>query len=218
MKKHLVNNGSDTLLIFFTGWGCDEFEFNHLNSNSDILILYDYSNLDLDFDFSKYKKYNLIAFSAGVFIASVFNFDFNIGKKIAISGNPYLFDEYFGISKENQNILCSVTEENADDFARNYLVKTEDEFKKFHHSNRTIESCKQEFDSLKQLYHIHKEDIKNIFDLAIFGEDDLIFNLSAQKEFFKNKLKIIKNARHNVFFKIKKYDELLNYYTIKEKD
>ena len=30
MKKYLINKNSDTLLIFFTGWGCDEYEFEHL--------------------------------------------------------------------------------------------------------------------------------------------------------------------------------------------
>lgn len=58
MKRYLVNKNSDNLLIFFTGWGCDEFEFEHLESNSDVLILYNYSDLNLDFDFSQYKNYN----------------------------------------------------------------------------------------------------------------------------------------------------------------
>ena len=57
--------------------------------------------------------------------------NFEINKKIAISGNPYLFDEYFGLSKHIQNILYNITEENADDFARNYLVKTDEEWANF---------------------------------------------------------------------------------------
>lgn len=58
MKRYLVNKNSDNLLIFFTCWGCDEFEFEHLESNSDVLILYNYFDLNLDFDFSQYKNYN----------------------------------------------------------------------------------------------------------------------------------------------------------------
>lgn len=68
MKQYLINNISDSLLIFFTGWGCDEYEFKHLKSSSDVLVLYDYSDLDLNFDFSKYKNFDLIAFSAGVLL------------------------------------------------------------------------------------------------------------------------------------------------------
>ena len=56
MKQYFINKNSDNLLIFFTGWGCDEYEFEHLESNSDVLILYNFFNLDLDFDFTKYKN------------------------------------------------------------------------------------------------------------------------------------------------------------------
>ena len=208
MKKFLINNNSDNLIIFFTGWGCDEYEFEHLKSIGDVLILYDYSDLNLNFDFSKYKEINLLAFSAGVFIASIFNFDFKINKKIALSGNPYLFDENMGLSKEIQEVLYNVTEKTADDFARNYLVKTDVEWQKFHHSKRTIVSCKAEFDSLKRMYEVNKQNIKDIFDVAVFGEYDPIFNVSKQKEFYKDKMHIIKNARHNLFFRIENYEQI----------
>ena len=211
MKQFLINKNSEKLLIFFTGWGCDESEFEHLKANSDVLLLYDYSNLSLDFDFSKYKNIDLIAFSAGVFVASIMNFNFKINNKIAISGNPFLFDEKLGLSKEIQDILYNITEKNADDFARNYLVKTDEEWKYFHHSKRTIESCREEFDKLKEFYLINKQNIKDIYDYAIMGEEDPIFNVSAQKEFYKNRLNIIKNARHNLFFRINKYEQISNF-------
>ena len=210
MKKFLVNNNSDSLLIFFTGWGCDEYEFKHLKSESDILLLYDYSDLSLDFDFSKYKNFNLIAFSAGVFIASIFDFGFEIDNKIAIDGNPYLFDEDLGLSKEMQNVLYNITAENADDFAQNYLVKTQEEWENFHPSRRTLDSCKAEFNSLKLLYKENKQKIKDIFDMALIGEYDRIFDVFAQKEFYKKRLNIVDNARHNLFFRITKYEQILN--------
>lgn len=210
MNKYIINNNSDRLLIFFTGWGCDESEFAHLSAKSDVLLLYNYLDLNFDFDFSKYKEINLIAFSAGVFIASVANFDFKINKKIAVSGNPYLFDEKLGLSKTTQNILCNITVENADDFARNYLVKTDEECKLFHHSKRSLDSCMAEFESLKKLYKDNYEKIKDIFDFALIGEDDLIFNVAVQKEFYKDRLRTFKNARHSLFFRIKNYEEILN--------
>ena len=209
MKKYLMDKNSDSLLIFFTGWGCDEIEFKRLESKSDVLILYDYTDLSLDFDFSKYKIFNLISLSAGVFVASIYNFDFEIDKKIAISGNPYLFDEKLGLSKEIQDVLCNITIENAEDFARNYLIKTDDEWKIFHPSNRTLESCNFEFESLKKIYDDNKQNIKDIFDSALIGDDDKIFNVSTQKEFYGKRLKIIKNARHNIFFRINSYEQIL---------
>ena len=210
MKKYLIHKNSDTLLIFFTGWGCDEYEFEHLEANSDVLLLYDYTDLNLDFDFSKYKNFDLIAFSAGVFVASIMDFDFEINKKIAIDGNPYLFDDYFGLSNEIQDILYNITEANAEEFARNYLVKTDDEWKNFHPSKRTLESCQKEFDCLKEIYKNQKQNIKDIYNFALAGSDDLIFNISAQQEFYGNRLNIINNARHNPFFRIKKYEQLLD--------
>lgn len=210
MKKYFIDKNSDKLLLFFTGWGCDEYEFEHLKSDCDVLILYDYLDLNLDFDFSKYKNIDLISFSAGVFVASVMDFDFKINKKIAIDGNPYLFDEKFGLSKEIQDILYNITEENAEEFAKNYLVKTEEEWKNFHPSKRTLESCRAEFESLKEIYRQNKHKIKDIFDYAIIGENDEIFNISAQKEFYGERLFILKNTRHNPFFRIKSYKELSN--------
>ena len=208
MKHHLINFNSDSLLIFFTGWGCDEYEFEHLHSESDVLILYDYQDLKLDFDFSKYKNFNLMAFSAGVFAASVFKFDFKINKKLAISGNPFLFDEKLGLSENIQKILCNITEENADDFTRNYLVNTEEEYKSFHPSMRTIQSCHTEFRKLKEIYKENIQNIKDIYDYAIFGAYDKIFDAAAQKEFYKDRLRIIDNAKHNLFFRIKKFEDM----------
>ncbi len=210
MKKYLINNNSDSLIIFFSGWGCDESEFAHLKSSSDVLILYDYKDLNLDFDFSKYKKYNLMAFSAGVFVSSIMNFDFEINKKIAVSGNPYLFDENLGLSKKIQQVLCNITIENANDFAKNYLIKTEDEWKVFHHSKRTLESCAEEFESLNKIYSENKQNIKDIFNFALIGDEDPIFNVSAQKKFYGERLKVIKNARHNMFFRINNFEQILN--------
>ena len=210
MKHFLVKKNSEKLLIFFTGWGCDEYEFEHLKADSDVLLLFDYSDLSLDFDFSKYKKFDLIAFSAGVFIASIMNFDFAIDKKIAISGNPYLFDEKLGLSRYVQDILCNINAENADDFARKYLVKTDEEWRKFHHSKRTLESCKNEFESLKNIYKNQKHNIKDIFDYALIGEDDQIFSPNIQKKFYRDRLTLIKNARHSLFFRINEYKQIFN--------
>lgn len=212
MKKFFINNESDDLLLFFSGWGCDEYEFEHIHFDSDVLILYDYTDLELDFDFSKYKKIDLAAFSAGVFVASVMNFNFEISSAIAISGNPYLFDAHFGISSDMQNVLCSITAETADDFARKYLIKTKEEWEIFRHSNRDIESCRREFHCLKKIYEREKSNIIDIYDIAISGDEDEIFNYAAQREFYGDRLQIVKNARHNLFFKIKNFSDIYNLY------
>lgn len=209
MKQYFIDKNSDRLLIFFTGWGCDEREFKHLDSNSDVLLLYNYTDLNIDFDFSKYNKIDLLSFSAGVFIGSVIDLGLKIDKKIAVSGNPYLFDNHFGLSDKVQKELYNVEKETADIFARNYLVKTDEEWKKFRHSNRSPESCREEFESLKNIYLNVKQNIKDIYDIAIMGDEDPIFDITAQKEYYGERLHVINNARHNLFFRIKNYEQIM---------
>lgn len=50
--------------------------------------------------------------------------------------------------------------------------------------------------------------INDIYDYAIFGECEKIFNLQLQKDFFKNRIHIIENARHNMFFRIANYEQI----------
>lgn len=210
MKQYYKSNNSNKLLIFFSGWGCDEYAFEHLNSECDILIFYDYLDLNYNFDFSKYHEINILAFSAGVFVGSIFKHDFKINKKLALSGNPYLFDDHFGISESIQEVLCSVTEENADEFLRNYLIKSDEEYKNFHCAKRSIESCNTEFNALKKIYNQEHKNIKDTYDFAIIGKDDIIFNFETQKEYYRERLKIIPNARHNLFYRFKNYDEIFD--------
>ena len=68
----------------------------------------------------------------------------------------FLFDEELGLSKEIQEFLYNITEENANDFARNYLIKTDEEWKNFYNSKRTLESYQTEFDCLKEIYQNKK--------------------------------------------------------------
>ena len=208
MRQYFIDNHSDKLIIFFTGWGCDEFEFEHLKSTCDVLLFFDYTDLNYKFDFSKYVEINMLSFSAGVFMGSIFSHDFKINKKIALSGNPYLFDEKSGLSKQVQEVLYNITEENQDEFVRNYLVFSEEEYKNFHASKRTLESCQKEFEALQKIYQNEKHNIKDTYDCAIIGGQDRIFNLENQKEYYSKRLKIIENARHNLFFKINSYDDI----------
>ncbi|MBR6162813.1 DUF452 family protein [bacterium] len=211
MKQFFINNNSDKLILFFTGWGCDEFEFEHLKTSCDVLLFYDYTDLNHNFDFSKYSEINVLSFSAGVFVGSVFKYDFKINKKIALSGNPYLFDENLGLSKEIQKILFSITPETQEEFVKNYLIFSDEEYKNFHPSGRTLESCQTEFEALKEIYQKEKNNIKDDYDYAVIGEYDKIFSPEAQRKYYKTRLKTVRNARHNLFFQIKSYSDILKF-------
>ncbi|MBO6289033.1 MAG: DUF452 family protein [Alphaproteobacteria bacterium] len=213
MQYFYINNNSVDLIVFFAGWGCDENQFTNLQDHKDILILYNYQNLELDFDFSKYENIYVLAYSAGVFVASILANNIpNVRQKVALCGNPYLFDEILGLSAEIVQIFREITLDNYLEFRRKYMVFSDEEYVKYNQlqSIRSIESCQNELDALQRLYLQNKKHINPMFDKAIVAENDLIFNLSAQKNFYKDKLFIVPSARHHIFFKFKSFEEMLS--------
>ena len=213
MQYFYINNNSADLIVFFAGWGCDENQFTNLHDEKDVLILYDYQNLELDFDFSKYENIYVLAYSAGVFVASIMaNHIPNVRQKVALCGNPYLFDEILGLSAEVVQVFREITLDNYLEFRRKYMVFSDAEYVKYNQlqSIRSIESCQNELDALQRLYQQNKLQINPAFDKAIVAENDLIFNLSAQKKFYQDKLVIVPNARHHIFFKFKSFEEMLD--------
>ena len=211
MQYFYTNNNSADLIVFFAGWGCDENQFTNLHDEKDVLILYDYQNLELDFDFSKYENIYVLAYSAGVFVASIMaNHIPNVRQKVALCGNPYLFDEILGLSAEIVQVFREITLDNYLEFRRKYMVFSDEEYVKYNQlqSIRSIESCQNELDALQRLYQQNKLQINPAFDKAIVAENDLIFNLSAQKKFYQDKLVIVPNARHHIFFKFKSFEEM----------
>lgn len=213
MQYYYQNNDSRDLIVFFSGWGCDYNQFADLHDLKDVLILYDYQDLELDFDFSGYENIYVIAYSAGVFIASIFADKLpNVRQKVAVCGNPYLFDEKIGISRENILVFKGITLDNYLDFRRKYMVVTDEEYERYNRleSLRTIESCAKEMRALQKLYAKYKDSINPQFDKAIAADKDLIFNIEAQKEFYKEKLRIIKNAKHHIFFGFRGFEDILD--------
>ena len=214
MQQFFQPKNSDTLIIFFAGWGCDENQFTNLHDNEDVLILYDYQNLDLNFDFSPYRRIDLIAYSAGVFIASIMQDKIpNLRQKIAVCGNPYLMDEKLGLSAATIEIFKTIDLDNFLEFRRQYMVDNEGEFQKYNNlqSLRSLESCQNELTCLQKIYQEHKDEINPNFDLALMAEKDVLFKLKRQKEFYQDKLRIIPHARHHVFFKFTSFADILDY-------
>lgn len=214
MQYCLWDNHAEDLIVFFAGWGCDDNQFVNLHDRKNVLILYDYQNLRLDFDFSAYKNIDVLAYSAGVFVAAVLSDKIpGVKRKVALCGNPYLFDEKLGLSAATVAALKAITLDNYLEFRRKYMVYSEDEYEKYNElqSLRTIESCQSELDSLQKMYQQSADTIRPCFDKAIIAENDLLFNPAAQKEFYQEKLRIIPHARHHVFFKFTSFADILDY-------
>lgn len=214
MQYCLWDNHAEDLIVFFAGWGCDDNQFVNLHDRKNVLILYDYQNLRLDFDFSAYKNIDVLAYSAGVFVAAVLSDKIpGVKRKVALCGNPYLFDEKLGLSAATVAALKAITLDNYLEFRRKYMVYSEDEYEKYNElqSLRTIESCQSELESLQKMYQQSADTIRPKFDKAIIAENDLLFNPAAQKEFYQEKLRIIPHARHHVFFKFTSFADILDY-------
>lgn len=212
MKTKLLKNDSDELIVFLSGWGCDKHSYINMKSSRDVLICWDYTSLDFKFNFSNYKQYYLIAYSAGVFAAGLIKDKLpNFKYTIAINGNPLIFDENFGISKNLIKIFKGLNLDNYMDFRLNYLVANQEELKYFnaHQPNRTFKSCFYELDKLEEY---SKEQYKIIdYDLAILGAKDKVFNHEAQKEYYFDKYKVLENSAHDVFFSFRNFDDILKF-------
>lgn len=214
MQYFFQNHNSTDLIVFFAGWGCDENQFVNLQGDkADVLILFDYQDLRINFDFAKYENIDVIAYSAGVFVASLIADKLpNLRRKVAVCGNPYLFDEIKGLSAATIDVFNSITLDNYLDFRRKYMVQTDEEYVKYNQlqSLRSIESCQSELAALQKMYAEHKAEIKeDFFDAALAAENDILFNIEQQKSFYKDKLAIIPNAKHHVFFRYNSFADIL---------
>ena len=212
MKQKLIKNKSEELIIFLSGWGCDDIQFRNIKSSKDVLICWDYTNTDFDFNFNNYKKYYLIAYSAGVFMAGLIQDKLpKTELKIAINGNPLLTDDYFGIPKHIRQIFKDLNINNYMDFRKNFLVmnSTELDFFNKNASIRTFESC---LDEINKLEKYAAKDIPPMnFDFAILSDNDKIFIPSHQQEYYKGKYKILQNSAHNVFYYFQNFDDILSF-------
>ncbi|MBR2273677.1 MAG: DUF452 family protein [Alphaproteobacteria bacterium] len=212
MEYFFRDNHARELIVFFAGWGCDENQFTNLRDDKDVLILYDYQDLKLNFNFNKYRDVYIIAYSAGVFVASLIADKIpNVRQKVAVCGNPYLFDETLGISQDILQVFKEITLDNYLDFRRKYMVFSDEEYDQYNRlqSLRTIESCADELAALQKMYHEKKMQINPVFDKALVAENDLIFKLPAQKDFYNGKLRVIEKAKHHIFFRFDQFEDLL---------
>ena len=214
MRYFLKENHSSHLIVFFSGWGCDENMFVNLRDEADVLIVYDYGDWQLDFDFTGYETVDIIAYSAGVFVASVLSVGIpRLGRKIAVCGNPYLFDDDYGLSQKTIEVFRSLNLDNYLSFRREYMVESDDEYEKYNllSSQRSFESCFAELDSLINMYASRKDGIKDDFSCALLADHDPFFLLPKQKDYYKGRFRIITDARHHVFFRFSSFAEMLAY-------
>ena len=212
MKTKLIENNSNDLVVFLTGWGCDDNQFKNFSSSKNLLLCWDYSTLDFEFDFGKYNKVSLLTYSAGVLIACLLQDKFpKFDKKVAVNGNPLMTDKKFGISKKIIDLMLNLNLDNCMDFLSTYIVHDEQEMKKFLStpSHRPFESSKQEITKLQEYCNLQFEPME--FDKVILSDSDKVFNPNTQQEYFKDKFVLLKNAAHHTpFLRFNSVNELFS--------
>lgn len=220
MNTFFLNKKSNNLIIFMLGWGMDERPLRPLfktKSSSDILFLYDYSKIN-DFafttDFNKYKNITLVAFSCGVYMASLLKEKFpKVNLKIAINGTLNLFDESKGVPKKSLEVMHNMSQGNYMEFREKYLVASKAELDLFNKNQpfRNFENSFCELNMLQEYFKKHNEGYIE-YDYVIISENDRILPTENQIRFWKSAktpYKIVKGG-HFPFYNFESIESLVD--------
>ncbi len=214
----LLNNDSQTLILFFAGWGYDEACVSHLKTAKyDVKLAYDYriiSPLSSSF-FEGYSNVVVVAWSFGVGVANMVLSDVqnSINRAYAINGTLFPIDDLNGIPVDVFNgTLATLNNRSYQRFqarvmggASNYIKNS------IYLPKRIFEEQKDELEALSS----HFKSLFNsnlIWQKAICGTEDLIFPTQNLIRFWGNKA-IEKPLPHFIFDNYQTWDELLNDFT-----
>ncbi len=199
--KWLQHKGSQELVIFFNGWGMDDYIVSSLACGDyDVVVFYDYNNLDFDVDLSMYVKKHIVAWSMGVMIADMFEFD-NVVSATAICGTPKAIDDMYGIPEKIYNLTVKgFSELSAKKFMKRMFIETP-KIEKF--SDRTFESQKSELIKMLDYKPLGKIN----YTRAIVADNDKIIPTANQLNYWGNAEVV--NSGHCPFELFKSWEELL---------
>jgi biotin synthesis protein BioG len=214
--KFLIQQKNENCILFFNGWGMDENIVSNLKSyNFDICMIYDFNKLEkIENKFNQYKNLYVIAWSLGVYCASVVlqKSQLRIKKAIAINGTIKAIDNEEGIAKsifERTLQTCNPTNKRKFDMRCFGGTKKYLESKK-HHTKRTIENQINELDFIYSFYTEDNTDQWD-FNVAIIGEKDLIFNYKNQLNHWKTRAKTVQlQSSHYLFDCFESWDEIIS--------
>ncbi len=218
MNHFWIRNKKNKLLVFFNGWGCDEYSFSHLHAKDyDLLLLNDYKELilkeSLILEIKNYPEIYVVGWSYGVWVA---NYIWSISqlpvnKAIAINGTTLPMHDQYGIPKSlTLGTLNHLSESSLLKFQWR-MVGGSQYWKHFvkNKPQRKLADQKEELRALIQ--HFKKHACKEgFYSFALIGSKDLVFSVDNQRKFWKGKVPIKEiEAPHFCFYIFKDWDELL---------
>lgn len=216
MKNTWLNKvGNPSCILFFNGWGMDERVVSRLDfSTYDLCMFSDYKGeLVLDEDFSAYESLYLVAWSLGVWnAAKVFSkTKFNFLKTIAINGTMQPISDSEGISAAVFDLtLQNWAEKSRPKFNARVIGGNVAYQANLHlFSNRAVVEQKLELAEIQQRF-VSEPESSFIYDVAIIGEQDLIFTAPNQLNSWQDEARIVcLPIPHLPFLYFKTWQEIL---------
>ena len=203
--KWLNKNNNDKLIIFFNGWGMDDYIVSHLDCEDyDVIVFYDYNDLKINIDLSLYKEKHVVGWSMGVMISTLFDFG-TIKTRTALCGTTYPINDNLGIPERIYSLtIKNFSEKSVQKFMKRMFntIPNKDIF-----TYRKLDSLKSELVKLLS----YQPDEKVNFTKAIIPEDDLIIPTKNQLNFWsdKNIIKVKIPTGHCPFDYYKNWSEIL---------
>lgn len=215
MQLFLQNNNSNTLILFFCGWGMDKNPFSTLKNNSDVLFVYNYKTPDFPkFDFSKYKEVHLLAFSYGVYASAIAKLPTNLilNSSTAINGTLIPVHDKLGVPTRQFELTEKMDSQSVVKF-RERLFGGENAKKHFeifenNLPNRSAQSCTEELIGMKNYVPKYPIPTKH-FDKIYISEFDRCVPTKNQLNFWQNQNIIKLSAGHFPFYNYEKLEDLL---------
>lgn len=196
-------SGSDKLLLFFNGWGCNQHSFTGITVPGwDVLILSDYTQWEdrIIRDLDHYSEIRLLAWSFGVFMAGAHMMDIpGLTRRIAVNGTPWPIDDNRGIPVAIFDAtLTQYNDENRKKFFRRVMGKNTEMRDKIESlPQRTWENQKEELEMFSKTArpgtpeYLAQQNSSPLWDAAIICESDKIFPPLNMKTAWGTKAEII---------------------------
>jgi biotin synthesis protein BioG len=203
--KWLNKTNTEKLIIFFNGWGMDDFVVSELDCEDfNVVVLYDYNDLELDLDLSNFSQKHIIGWSMGVMISTLFDFD-GVKTRSALCGTPKAIHDEFGIPERIYNLTVrGFSESSAQKFMERMFV-SKPPFVKF--SQREFESQKSELVKMLEYIKITPKSLGE-FTRVIVPDSDKIIPTQNQLNYWKNRAEVI-HSGHCPFGLYDKWSELI---------
>lgn len=181
--------GSEALLIFFSGWGQDPEPFRKITSDIfDVLIVYDYRSVPGVFPISteNYKQTYIIAWSMGVWVANEYFPELikQATESIAINGTGQPIHDQSGIPESiYQGTLDHFSEKTRDRFFLR-MCGGRSELQHYNMPQRTVQDQQEELVELQSAVQ-RSEAQEPVFQKAIITEQDLIIPTNNQQHYWQ---------------------------------